>query len=106
MQMFKRAEADPIDPANSLEAYREGRRDERRLIETSGPDHKTVKRELDEAYERGRREGLSRRRGSALGAVSAVLLLVLIVGTGVMVMHYGSFAAAGGAVDQALSTFA
>jgi hypothetical protein len=91
---------DALDSSSHLQAYKEGRRDERRQIETGLFDRKVVKPEMDDAYERGRLVGLSRRRGSFLGGLSLLLLAALFIAEGVMVFMYGSFAAAGAVVDQ------
>jgi hypothetical protein len=89
MSWFARRTAlDPGDPAAvQLDAYKEGRRDEQ--------------------TEAGRREPRLTRRGSPLGALFRMLVLILAtmaVITIVLVVQYGSFAAAGQAVDTALSS--
>ncbi|MDR3510070.1 MAG: hypothetical protein P4L73_00415 [Caulobacteraceae bacterium] len=88
-----------------LEAYKEGRKDERRQIDAGGLDHRLVKKELDDAYVRGRREGLSARRLSLSGLLSAVALAALLIATAVMVYQYGSFAAAGSAIDRSVAAW-
>lgn len=105
MQLFARRTTvlDPSDPNAHLEAYREGRRDERRNLEGGGLDHRLVKKELDEAYARGRREGRTERRASVTGMLSTIVLALVIIGGVVMIAHYGSFGAAGTAIDQALA---
>jgi hypothetical protein len=105
MELFARHTAlDPSDPAVPLEAYKEGRKDERRQIEAGGLDHRLVKKELDDAYARGRREGLSTRRVSLVGLASSIVLAALLIATAVMAYQYGSFAAAGGAIDRLVAT--
>lgn len=100
----KRTTVDPSDPGAQLGAYKEGRRDERLQTEAGVPDHRFAKAELDEAYDRGRRDGRSRRRGSPL--ITILLLLLASVGilTIILAVRYGSFAAAGEAVDTAISS--
>jgi hypothetical protein len=101
MSIFARTTPlDPNDPAMPLEAYKEGRKDERRQIEAGGPDHRVVKKEVDEAFERGRRHGRLERRGSVLGVLSFLALAVLVIGGAIMVVDYGSFGAAGSAIDR------
>jgi hypothetical protein len=100
----RRTPLDPTDPAVPLEAYKEGRRDERRQIEAGAVDHRLVKKELDDSYERGVRAGLARRRGSVLGALSFAVLLVLVIATGAMVAVYGSFEGVGVAIDRTLAS--
>jgi hypothetical protein len=95
---------DPDNPASHLEAYKEGRRDERRQMEAGVLDRRLVKRELDEAYERGRVIGLARRPGSFLGALWFLVLLAVLISTGVMVATYGSFQAAGLAIDRMIAS--
>jgi hypothetical protein len=107
MSLFARQTTfDPADPVAPLEAYKEGRRDERRQIEAGVFDRRLVKKDIDEAYDRGRQVGLARRQSSPLGLLSFALLAVLIIATAVMVMTYGSFAAAGGVIDHLLSSIA
>jgi hypothetical protein len=107
MQLFAtRTALDPTDPAVPLEAYKEGRRDERRQILEGGPEHRVVKKELEDAYERGRREERARKRLSPLGAFSFLLLVVLVIGGAILVFHYGSFSAAGSAIDSTLASIA
>jgi hypothetical protein len=105
MEVFARRTAlDPTDPAAPLEAYKDGRRDERRSLEAGGLDHRLVKGELDVAYERGLREGRLTRRTSAAGVLAMTIVAALLVAVCVMVAQYGSFAAAGGAIDRAISS--
>jgi hypothetical protein len=103
----KTAAVAPSDPDGQLGAYRAGRRDERverAPNETVPPDRRVAKAELDEAYERGRRDGRARRRGSP--ALGLILFILAIVGVSAIVMavRYGSFTAAGQAVDATVSS--
>ena len=95
---------DPTSPAAPLEAYKEGRRDERRQVEAGGLDHRSVKKELDDAFNRGRQHGRAERRGSLLGVVALLVLAVVIVVTAVMYVDYGSFGAAGAVLDHAVAS--
>jgi hypothetical protein len=105
MTLFARQNTiDPADPGAPLEAYKEGRRDERRQIESGVFDRRIVKHEIEEAYDRGRQVGLARRRGSILGTLSFLLLAAFLIGTAVMVFTYGSFGGAGVVIDRALAS--
>lgn len=98
---------DPGESAAQLGAYKEGRRDERLQTEANAPDRRLAKTELDDALNRGRREERSRRRASPMGAILRLLMLMLAAMaaiTIVLAVSYGSFAAAGRAVDIALSS--
>ncbi len=107
MALFARTTSpvDGADPGSPLDAYKEGRRDERAQVEAGVFDRKIVKKEMDEAYERGRAIGLARRRGSFLGGLSVLLLAVMVIAEAAMVIAYGSFSAAGSVLDRMLSTF-
>lgn len=94
---------DPSNPLAPLEAYREGRKDERQLIETGGPEHRAVKKELDETYARGARDGRSQRSGSPMAVLWFVILAVLAIAIGVMYVQYGSFTGAGAALDRLIN---
>jgi hypothetical protein len=98
---------EPGDPATQLGAYKEGRRDERLQAEAGAPDRRLAKKELADAHDHGRREERLRRRASPLGIVLRLLLLILAamaVVAIVLAARYGSFAAAGQAVDTVLSS--
>jgi hypothetical protein len=95
---------DPTSPAAPLDAYKEGRRDERRQVEAGGLDHRSVKKELDDAFNRGRQHGRAERRGSPLAVFALLVLAILIVVTAVMYVDYGSFAAAGAVIDRAVAS--
>jgi hypothetical protein len=97
---------DPSDPAAQLGAYKEGRRDERLQSEANAPDRRLAKAELNDARDLGRREERLRRRASPLGTILRLLVLILAtmaVVTIALAVSYGSFTAAGHAVDTALS---
>jgi hypothetical protein len=89
----------PGDPATQLGAYKEGRRDERLQTEAGAAG------ELD----RGRRQERLNRRASPLGFLFMTLLLILAimaVAAMVLALRYGSFAAAGQAVDSEITSIA
>ena len=103
----KRTSLDPGDPAAQLGAYKEGRRDERLQTEAGAPDRRLAKAELDDALDRGRREERLSRRGSPMGTILRIVVLILAtmaVITIVLAVRYGSFAAAGQAVDREFSS--
>jgi hypothetical protein len=95
---------DPANPVAPLEAYKDGRKDERKLIDAGVFDHRVIKKDLDDAYERGRLTALSRRRGSFLGVLSFLVLAALLTATAAMVYTYGSFGGAGAAIDRIVSS--
>jgi len=95
------------DPATQLDAYKDGRRDERLQGQAGAPDRRLAKAELSEAHDRGRREGRLSSRASPLGMVLGLIVLALAalaVAAIVLAVNYGSFAVAGQAIDLALST--
>ena len=85
-------------------AYRAGRRDERRLAEQTDDVAHADQIQLDKAYQRGLVDGKRVRRGSFLGGVLTVILLVVAVLAMLLVVREGSFTQAGMVVDHALST--
>ncbi|HXU99082.1 MAG TPA: hypothetical protein VG166_01120 [Caulobacteraceae bacterium] len=90
----------PAPGDDKLEAYREGRQDER----TKEPAAKARRGEIDDAYSRGRRDERRRRRGSPL---LSLILLIIVVAAGALfylAIHNGSFASGGAAVDNSIST--
>ncbi len=93
-----------VEPATEVEAYREGRIDERDQVRHSLVSEPVAdRRALDEAYDRGRREERLRRRGSPL--LSLLVLIVVIIG-GLMIylaVRNGSFSSGGAVVDRDLS---
>jgi hypothetical protein len=98
--------AAPAPAADTLDAYKEGRLDERQRLEKDAPASRAERADVDAAYDRGRRDERARRRGSPL---LAFLLLILAVAAGLMIyvaVRQGSFAAAGAVVDNALSSTA
>ena len=98
---------DGVEAQEPVEAYKEGRRDERARVahdgEISLPDRPQTKAEIKEAYERGRREERLRHRGSPL--LSFIVLMVVLVGAGLiyLAVRNGSFSSGGAVVDQSLA---
>jgi hypothetical protein len=93
------------DTPDSVEAYREGRVDERRQVD-GAPAAAAVatpsRRDLSAAYERGRDKERSRRRGSPFFSL-IVLLAVVIAGAFLyLAIRNGSFSSGGAVVDRSL----
>jgi hypothetical protein len=101
--MRRPAEGDVVDGPAPLEAYKEGRRDERLRADHESVDPGVERAELKDAYERGRREERLRRRGSPL--ISVMVLLAVLVGAGLvyLAVRNGSFSRGGAVVDQGLA---
>jgi hypothetical protein len=95
-----------VDPATPLGAYKEGRKDERLRTEGGPPDPRRAKAELNDAVGRGRREERLRGRTSPLVMLVLVVLAAIGALTSVLAVRYGSFAAAGEAVDAVLYSIA
>ncbi len=94
--------ADGPDASEPLDAYKEGRRDERNRLERD----RTVPRkaDIDEAYDRGRHDERLRHRGSPL---LTLLILVAVLAAAAFVylaVRNGSFSNGGAVVDRSLST--
>jgi flagellin-like protein len=93
----------------AVEAYREGRADERQRMDSApigAPAARARRAELEAAYERGRVRGRPRRGASPL--LTLVLLLAVVV-AGVMIylaIQNGSFSNGGAVVDQKLDQVA
>jgi hypothetical protein len=105
MTLFARTPTyDATDPGSNLDAYKEGRRDERRQVDAGLIDRKIIKKEVDDAYERGKAIGMARRHGSFFGALSFFLLAVVVIAEAAMVISYGSFGAAGVVIDRMISS--
>jgi len=104
MTIFNRTSSiDANDPLAPLQAYREGRKDERQQIEAGGPDHRVVKKELDDAYGRGVRDGRGQKSGSPFAVLWFVILAVLVIAIGVLYVQYGSFTGAGAVLDRMIN---
>jgi hypothetical protein len=99
----KPATVESSDPSQ-IDAYKAGRRDERVQIETNGSRPRVAKAQVDDAYDRGVHDQRLRRRRSPIGMLLLVVLALIGVIAIVMPIRYGSFAAAGAAVDDALAS--
>ena len=89
-----------VSASDSLDAYKEGRLDERKRVVNEGDGVHASRTEIADAYARGRRE--ARRGGSPF---LTLILLILSAGAILMIVlavHYGSFTAAGSVVDARL----
>ena len=84
-------------PANGLDAYREGRADERQRLQKDGVH---VDRAVGDAYDRGRRDERLRHRGSPLLALITIILVVIAVAIIFLAIKTGSFSNAGAVVDN------
>ncbi len=88
-------------PADGLDAYREGRADERRRLQRGGVN---VDRATSDAYDRGRRDERLQRRGSPLLAIITILLVVVAVAILFLAIKTGSFSNAGAVIDNMIQT--
>jgi hypothetical protein len=84
-------------PANGLDAYREGRADERQRLQRDGVH---VDRAANDAYDRGRRDERLRHRGSPLLAFVTIVLVVIAVAILFLAIKTGSFSNAGAVIDN------
>jgi len=94
--------ADPVAGPDELEAYKDGRSDERRRLEADGAARPVDKTDIADAYERGRREERLRRRGSPL--LTLIILILVLVGVGIiyLTVRQGSVSGAGQVVDRSV----
>jgi hypothetical protein len=88
-------------PANGLDAYREGRADERQRLQKDGVQ---VDRAASDAYDRGRRDERLRHRGSPLLALITIVLVVIAVAIIFLAIKTGSFSNAGAVIDNLIQT--
>lgn len=95
---------DGVVEPDSVGAYRAGRRDERHLAEQAEEVAHADQIQLDKAYQRGLTDGKRARRGSIIGGLLTVVLVVFAVLAVLLVVREGSFTQAGEVVDNALST--
>jgi hypothetical protein len=86
-----------VAPEDGLNAYREGRADERQRLQRDGLQ---VDRATTDAYERGRRDEQARHRGSPLLAVITLVLVVIAVAILYLAIKTGSFSSAGAVLDS------
>ena len=84
-------------PANGLEAYKEGRADERQRLQRDGVH---VDRAAADAYDRGRRDERLRHRGSPFLALLTILLVVIAIAIIFLAIKTGSFSNAGAVIDN------
>jgi hypothetical protein len=93
--------------AELLEAYKDGRQDERRRVGRDVSAHSRIDRlDVREAYERGRRDERARHHGSPLAAF--LVLVIALAGGAVLFLaaREGSFTAGGQVVDRNITTAA
>jgi flagellin-like protein len=93
-----------VDTTDNVEAYREGRADERRRVETAPVVAPAATRagraEIEAAYERGKARG-RRRRGASPLLTLVVLLAVVVAGAMIyLAIQNGSFSSGGAVVDR------
>jgi flagellin-like protein len=109
MNWFRR-HAGAVGTAAAVEAYREGRRDERRREDrAAGPpgaaaavERHASRAELEAAYERGRARGRPPRGASPLLTL-VILIAVFVAGAFIyLAVQNGSFTSAGAVVDNKL----
>ena len=95
---------DGVDSPDQLEAYKDGRRDERRRAEREVGVATVNKADVDSAYDRGRRDERLRHRGSPL--LTLLVLVAVLIGAGLifLAIRNGSFSQGGAVVDQSLSS--
>lgn len=88
-----------------LDAYKEGRADERSRLHDPAiaPVAVTADRgAITEAYDRGRREERLRRRGSPLLGFITLVLVIIALAVLILAIRAGSFAGAGAQIDSLL----
>lgn len=88
-------------PVTGLDAYREGRVDERQRLQKDGVH---VERAVSDAYDRGRREERLRHRGSPLLALITIILVVMAIAILFLAIKTGSFSNAGAVIDNLIRT--
>ncbi len=87
------------DRPEGLEAYKEGRADERAGVEHDVAAVRVDRGAINDAYDRGRREERLRHRGSPfLALITAILVIVALVVI-VLAIQQGSFSGAGSVID-------
>ncbi len=87
--------------ANGLEAYREGRADERQRLQRDGVH---IDRAANDAYERGRQHERLRHRGSPFLALLTIVLVVIALAILFLAIKTGSFSNAGAVIDNLIRT--
>jgi len=102
---FSRRTSPTAEPA-PIDAYKEGRIDERDRLARNGQGTRATRSEIDAAYDRGRREEGLRRRGHPFITLLLVILSLAAIGMIYLAVKTGSFASAGAVIDGALSSSA
>ncbi len=100
----RRTTADPAPVAEPVAGYREGGREVPRSERTDRDDERAARGRLEEAYERGRREERLRRHRHPIGMLALTVLALVGLAAIAAPLHYGSYAAAGGAADSVVAS--
>jgi hypothetical protein len=88
------------DRADGLEAYKEGRSDERAGLAHDGAAARVDRGAINDAYDRGRREERLRHRGSPFLALVTGVLVIIALSVLILAVRTGSFANAGATIDN------
>ena len=100
MRNWFRTQTVGVDSPDTVEAYREGRVDERRRVDGAPAARHASPAEVEAAYERGRARG-RRRRGVSPLLTLVVLLAVFVAGAMIyLAIQNGSFSSGGAVVDR------
>jgi hypothetical protein len=92
----------PTTADDRLEAYKDGRQDEHQRVDT--PDAKDHRGDIHDAYKEGRRDERRRRRGSPLLSFIILLIVVAAGVLFYLAVRNGSFQSGGAVVDNSIST--
>jgi hypothetical protein len=87
----------PAVGVNELDAYKDGRADERGRVQR---DNLAVDRVAIDAYDRGLRDERHRHRGSPVLALITFILVCIALAVIVLAVKTGSFSNAGAAIDN------
>jgi hypothetical protein len=101
--MKRRADGEVVDSPEPVEAYREGRRDEKARVEDETIAPRAERTDIKDAYERGRREERLRRRRSPILGLFVLVLVLIGAGMIYLAVENGSFSSGGAVVDQSLA---
>lgn len=85
--------------ADGLEAYKEGRADERAGVEHDAQAVRVDRGAINDAYDRGRREERLRHRGSPFLALITAILVIIALAVLILAVRTGSFSGAGAVID-------
>ena len=99
MRSWFRGRTVVADSADGLEAYKEGRADERAGVEHGAAAVRVDRGAVNDAYDRGRREERLRHRGSPFLALITALLVIVALVVLVLAIQKGSFSGAGAVID-------